>query len=301
MKINISDIIGKPSLDYIEFMSGEVKSIQTPYEYLLKVKEVVHKECFILEHSMPVHKRLSLEAHIKFMVKWYNKPLKVDDILKQYQIEGEKKIPLVRLSSSMNQRLSYIHAMITDQSCVLAIDPFYNATNDNIHLFHKMMAQIKKEGKSLIVITSRTEDAFLVQPNIMKLNDTGLHEVEVSEDRVDEQNTDIKKIKVKAEDKTIFVSLEEIEYIESNEGKVYINISREKFVMESTLQEAESKLKQYGFYRCHRSYIINLHKVKEIITWSKNTYSVVINNRDGTKVPLSRQKYNEIQELLVTL
>lgn len=301
MKINISDIIEKPSSGYIEFMPGEVKSIQTPYEYLLKVKKIANHHCFILEHSMPVHKRLSVEAHIKFMIKWYNQSLKVDDILKQYQMEEDRKIPLARLSSVINQRLSYIHAMITDQTNILAIDPFYNSTNDNIHLFHKMMNQIKESGKSLVVITSRTEDAFLVQPDIMKLNDTGLHEVEVSEDRADEQNSDFKKIKVKAEDKTIFVNLEEIEYIESNEGKVYINISREKFVMESTLQEAESKLKHYGFYRCHRSYIVNLHKVKEIITWSKNTYSVVIDNRDETKLPLSRQKYNEIQELLVTL
>lgn len=170
-------------------------------------------------------------------------------------------------------------------------------------MFHKMMAQITGEGKSLVVITSRTEEAFLVQPNIMKINETGLHEVEVSDEGIEDKNknNEIKKIKVKAEDKTIFVNLEDIEYIESNEGKVFINISREKFVMESTLQDAESKLKDYGFYRCHRSYIVNLHKVKEIITWSKNTYSVVVNNYDETKLPLSRQKYNEIQERLVTL
>lgn len=71
--------------------------------------------------------------------------------------------------------------------------------------------------------------------------------------------------------------------------------------MESTLQSAEEQLENHGFYRCHRSYIVNLHKVKEIITWSKNTYSVIIDNSEKSKIPLSRAKFNEIQERLVKL
>ena len=72
-------------------------------------------------------------------------------------------------------------------------------------------------------------------------------------------------------------------------------------MMETTLQNAEDELSGHGFYRCHRSYIVNLHKVKEIITWSKNAYSVIIDNNEESKIPLSRAKYNEIQERLITL
>lgn len=43
------------------------------------------------------------------------------------------------------------------------------------------------------------------------------------------------------------------------------------------------------------------NKVKEIITWSKNAYSVIIDNNEKSKIPLSRAKYNEIQERLITL
>lgn len=53
-------------------------------------------------------------------------------------------------------------------------------------------------------------------------------------------------------------------------------------------------IKDAGFYRCHRSYLVNLHKVKEIINWSKNSYSVVIRNSTEDKIPLSRTKYSEI-------
>jgi ABC-2 type transport system ATP-binding protein len=66
--------------------------------------------------------------------------------------------------------------------------------------------------------------------------------------------------------------------------------------MDSTLAEMEKKLEIYGFYRCHRSYIVNLQKVREIITWSKNAYSLRIDNKDKATIPLSRTKIQDIQE-----
>src|SRR5699024_11667078 len=113
---------------------------------------------------------------------------------------------------------------------------------------------------------------------INHLNKYVLQEIRKDDDTTTDNDSHIRKVKVKAEDKTLFVNISNIEYEKSNERKVFINISREKFVMESTLQEAEKKLGSHGFYRCHRSYIVNLHKVREIITWAKNTYSVVIEN-----------------------
>lgn len=157
------------------------------------------------------------------------------------------------------------------------------------------------QGKSLLVATSRLEDAFIAQPDVIKLNEQGLHVVETTDNTDDSSDSNVSKIKVKAHDKTIFVTIEDIEYLESQDGKVYLNLGAEKFVMESTLQNAESQLAQHGFYRCHRSYVVNLHKVKEIITWSKNTYSVIIDNSEKSKIPLSRVKFNEIQEKLVKL
>ncbi|MDR0435024.1 MAG: LytTR family transcriptional regulator DNA-binding domain-containing protein [Gracilibacteraceae bacterium] len=40
-------------------------------------------------------------------------------------------------------------------------------------------------------------------------------------------------------------------------------------------------MKPYGFFRCHRSYIVNLQKVREIITWTRNSYGLILDD-DGT-------------------
>lgn len=120
MEINIGDIIGKPSEHDIIFTPGVIKSIQMPYEYLIKTKEIGHnKGIFIFESSMPVHKRLSIEAHLKFMIKWYNRSIKTEDLLKQYQLEDYKKTALAKLPQEINQRLSYIHSVVTNQQFIM--------------------------------------------------------------------------------------------------------------------------------------------------------------------------------------
>lgn len=103
------------------------------------------------------------------------------------------------------------------------------------------------------------------------------------------------RITVKSEDKTLFINPEDVDYIEGSEGKVNIHFNGESFKADYTLNELEEKLKIYGFYRCHRSYIINLQKVTETITWSKNSYSIKIYGLQNTFVPLSRNKVKEIQ------
>lgn len=301
MDIEIQKITGKPSEDKIKLKDGESVVVQMPYEFIESLSDAADiAGAHIIRDQTPHYKRLNLKVHIEYLRRWYNSPLKTGDLIQQFNIR-DVTAQLSKLSRTEIQKLGYIHALLSDNKQIVFIDPFLNAVNDNIHLFHKMKEQLIIQGKSLLIVTSRLEDAFIAQPDIMKLNEQGLQVVETTDNTIEDSTSSVSKIKVKAHDKTIFVTIADIEYLESQDGKVYINIGHEKFVMESTLQSAEDQLTQYGFYRCHRSYIVNLHKVKEIITWSKNTYSVIIDNQNGSKIPLSRAKFNEIQEKLIKL
>ena len=302
MDIDVSEIINRDSADRLRFKEGEVEAIQMSFDYLKKLETMIDKsEVCVIKSALPVFKRHNIKDYILFYSRWYNRKTNADDLLMQYRLEDVDRLPLGKADGETIQRLSFIHGLLSNQRWVIFTEPFYGATKDNIHLFHKLIVQLKEQNKGVIVAVTRTEDAFLVQPDIMRLTHQGLNNVETEESAEEETAGQISKIKVKADDKTLFVDISDIEYLESDEGKVFINISREKFVMESTLQEAEKTLGSHGFYRCHRSYIVNLHKVKEIVTWSKNTYSVVISNPEESKIPLSRTKYNEIQEQLITL
>ena len=301
MDIEIQNITGQPSDNKINITSAECLSVQMPYERLEAFSAAFESAGGHVFTGAPIYyKRLNLKDHIEYLRKWYNSPLKTGDLIQQFKLEDVTS-RMSKLNEKETQKLNYIHALLSDSQHIAFIDPFLNTVNDNIHLFHKMKAQLLNQGKSLFVAASRLEDALIVQPGVMRLNGQSLELVETADNADDDSSLNISKIKVKAHDKTIFVTIEDIEYLESMDGKVYINLGSQKLVMDTTLQGAVDQLAPHGFYRCHRSYIVNLHKVKEIITWSKNTYSVIVDNPEKSRIPLSRAKFNEIQDKLLKL
>ncbi|MDF2524583.1 MAG: two component transcriptional regulator, LytTR family, partial [Clostridiales bacterium] len=65
-----------------------------------------------------------------------------------------------------------------------------------------------------------------------------------------------------------------------------------------TLSELESKLSAGMFIRCHRNYIINLYKIKEVIPWFNSTLLLTVEDNTHIEVPVSRNKVKEIKERL---
>ncbi|HCL02915.1 MAG TPA: ABC transporter ATP-binding protein, partial [Lachnoclostridium phytofermentans] len=85
---------------------------------------------------------------------------------------------------------------------------------------------------------------------------------------------------------------------ESVEGETYVNVNGKAFQATLTLTQLEERLRDYGFFRCHRSYIINIQKIREIISYSRGSYVLKLSNYENDQIPLSRQKLEEIKELL---
>nr|WP_236782626.1 LytTR family DNA-binding domain-containing protein [Allobacillus saliphilus] len=172
-----------------------------------------------------------------------------------------------------------------------------------------MLQKLKENKTPVLILVSNLEHALLLSDLTYKLKENGLQEIEVAQEELSERTSEAEqisttslttsklyKVPAKVEDKIILFDPTEIDYIESQDGKAQIVVNYESFALDSTLTEIEKKIEPYGFYRCHRSYIVNLQKVREIITWSKNTYSLRINNKPKSTIPLSRTKIQHIQD-----
>lgn len=108
----------------------------------------------------------------------------------------------------------------------------------------------------------------------------------------------LEKIPTKMNDKLILFDPPEIDYIESSDGQSNIYVKGDAYPCVFKINELEERLQPFGFFRCHRSYIVNLQKVREVITYTRNSFSLVLDDQIKSSVPLSKSKMAELKEML---
>ncbi len=112
----------------------------------------------------------------------------------------------------------------------------------------------------------------------------------------DNTETDIfRRIALPVAEGLLFIEIEDIVYLEA-EG-AYTNLylaNKESIFVSKRLNYFEDLLNnRKSFYRCHRSFIININFVKKL---NRNEGHLTLDN--GKNIPLSRDKKNEFEQLL---
>lgn len=108
------------------------------------------------------------------------------------------------------------------------------------------------------------------------------------------------KIGIRVEGGFEIININDISYIEKRGRKVFIICKDDKIYNSSdSLRELEDIFSEYGFFRCHQSFLVPFEKIKGIHA-SNFGRSYLIKLEDiNAEVPLSRDKYNELKELLL--
>src|SRR5690348_899039 len=63
-----------------------------------------------------------------------------------------------------------------------------------------------------------------------------------------------------------------------------------------TLEEMEEALASDSFWRPHRSYLVNIHHIKEVVPWFKSSYMLKMNDKKHSEIPVSRQQTKRLRE-----
>lgn len=94
------------------------------------------------------------------------------------------------------------------------------------------------------------------------------------------------------------VDVKDIYYAYTEDNYVFIKTFENKLITRTTLTALEGILDKRTFFRTHRSYIVNLDKVMEISPSFSGTYSLIIDDKEHSKVPVSRIQTKELRKLL---
>lgn len=99
------------------------------------------------------------------------------------------------------------------------------------------------------------------------------------------------------DERIIVTDINDIYYAAADEKVTRVYTRREEFIMPMNITEFYSRLPEEHFYRCHRSYCVNLSKIREIVPWFNNTYILRLSDLEF-EVPVSRSKVKEFRKLM---
>ncbi|MGL4999816.1 MAG: LytR/AlgR family response regulator transcription factor [Cetobacterium sp.] len=120
---------------------------------------------------------------------------------------------------------------------------------------------------------------------------------EFSKNETFSKDLNIKKITVNLDSKMVVLSTNDIIYIEADEKESHIFTKDAMYSSKLKISQLEQILSENTFFRCHRSYIINIDKIIEVEPWFNSTYILKVSN-SNFKVAVSRNKVKELKEIL---
>ncbi len=107
------------------------------------------------------------------------------------------------------------------------------------------------------------------------------------------------KLLVKSGNRNFIVDASEMIYATIDDGLITIvTTTLEGQSNYRTIEELQSNLDPDTFWRVHRSYLVNIHRIKEVIPWFKSTYQLRMDDKKQTEVPVSRVQTKRLRALL---
>ncbi|MDX8365983.1 LytTR family transcriptional regulator DNA-binding domain-containing protein [Cytobacillus sp. IB215665] len=280
------------------------------------------------------YERLTPKQYLQFIKRLYNVDGDIEVIIKMVGLIDKQNTKIDKLSFSEKKRLQIARVILQDPQFFIMEEPTQNVDIESKMIVKRIIEELAEQGKAILLTTSDLENAIIMTNCVYRLNGEGLKKIDVAdgedvkkeiiknnnrtsnnkaasnaemtekniqdveEDQVINTQVRFEKIPAKVNEKIILFDPTEIDFIESNDGIAHLHVKGETFACSYTLNELFDRLYPFGFFRCHRSYIVNLQKVREVITWTRNSYSLILDDAKKSSIPLSKGKLNDLKGII---
>lgn len=106
------------------------------------------------------------------------------------------------------------------------------------------------------------------------------------------------RIAINTNRKTIFLDVAQIAYIETAGRGCIVHSKTGDYMENQLLGEFERKLAPYGFYRIHKSYLVNPTSIAELFPWANNSLALRMQGFEHEILPVGREKVKILRQIL---
>jgi len=116
---------------------------------------------------------------------------------------------------------------------------------------------------------------------------------------VTERQSRRERLAIKVGERFLLVQSEEIIYASLvDEGITVVTGQHAGTSNYRTLDELQARLDPSVFWRVHRSHLVNINKIKEIVPWFSRNYILRMKDAKATEIPVSRTQTRRLREYL---
>jgi two-component system LytT family response regulator/two-component system response regulator LytT len=116
---------------------------------------------------------------------------------------------------------------------------------------------------------------------------------------VTERQSRRERLAIKVGDRFLLVQAEEILYASLADEAITVVTSQYAGTSNyRTLDELHARLDPSVFWRVHRSHLVNINKIKEIVPWFSRNYILRMKDEKATEIPVSRTQTRRLREYL---
>jgi two-component system LytT family response regulator/two-component system response regulator LytT len=107
------------------------------------------------------------------------------------------------------------------------------------------------------------------------------------------------KLLVKAANRNFIVDVNDVIYATIDDGLItVVTTTLEGQSNYRTIEELQSNLDPEVFWRVHRSYLVNINRIREVIPWFKSSFQLRMDDKKQTEIPVSRVQTKRLRMLL---
>src|SRR5208337_664054 len=115
---------------------------------------------------------------------------------------------------------------------------------------------------------------------------------------LEQQKPQTTKVLLKANNRLFLVDQKEICFASIEDGVITVVAqSMEGQSNCRTLEELLGSLDTNLFWRAHRSYMMNINRIKEVVPWFKSSYQIRMDDKKQTEIPVSRAQTRRLRDL----
>ncbi len=244
-----------------------------------------------------LYQRQSPKGNLQFHCRLRGLPKRrIGEVLTRVGLADHANQKVEKLSSGLKRRLAFGCAILHQPPILILMEPFGRCDDASISLLSDLIRELAEEKVTILVLADNNANLIPLCDTIYSLEQGRV--VDVLKPADSQQPGLPFKIPVRLEGSVALVNPVDILYALTQDGRAYLQTVDRRLPTQFTMAQLEERLSRSGFFRAHRGYLVNLQHVKEVIPYTRSSFSLKLNDPEETKIPLSKEAARELRELL---